>query len=89
MQSQKRNVSAELKKYYNSQSVKQVLFQINHLKNPFGFKTFQPFRKYHRYYSLRTADAFPVVASLPPLFFGLEGEKRGPEMRLLFAGYRY
>ena len=39
--------------------------------------------------SLRTADAFPVVASLPPkiatLF--LEGEKRRPEMRLLFAGY--
>ena len=31
--------------------------------NPFGFKTFQPFRKYHRYYSLRTAGAFPVVAS--------------------------
>ena len=33
--------------------------------------------------SLRTADAFPVVASL--LFS--EGEKRRPEMRLLFAGY--
>ena len=32
--------------------------------------------------SLRTADAFPVVASLPP-----EGEKQRPEMRLLFAGY--
>ena len=32
--------------------------------------------------SLRTADAFPVVASLPP-----EGEKRRPEMRLLLAGY--
>ena len=30
------------------------------------------------YTSLRTADAFPVVAS--------EGEKRRPEMRLLFAG---
>ena len=30
--------------------------------------------------SLRTADAFPVVAS--------EGEKRRPEMRLLFAGYQ-
>ena len=25
-------VSEELKKYYNSQSVKQVLFQINHLR---------------------------------------------------------
>ena len=35
-------------------------------------------RKYNRRHgwtSLRTADAFPVV------------EKRGPEMRLLFAGY--
>ena len=32
--------------------------------------------------SLRTADAFPVVASL---YFS-EGEKRRPEMRLLFAG---
>ena len=32
-------------------------------------------------HSLQTADAFPVVASLPP-----EGEKRRPEMRLLFAG---
>ena len=31
------------------------------------------------YSSLRTADAFPVVASLP----------RRPEMRLLFAGYPY
>ena len=31
--------------------------------------------------SLRSADAFPVVASLPP-----EGEKRRPEMRLRFAG---
>ena len=29
--------------------------------------------------SLRTADAFPVVASLPP-------KKRRPEMRLQFAG---
>ena len=62
--------------------------------------------------SLRTADAFPVVASLPPKnrsdwptskqevlrhgnrfaarvrrrYFS-EGEKRRPEMRLLFAGY--
>ena len=37
--------------------------------------------------SLRTADAFPVVASLPPKnsYFS-EGEKRRPEMRLLFAG---
>ena len=33
--------------------------------------------------SLRTADAFPVVAST--LFS--EGEKRRLEMRLLFAGY--
>ena len=36
--------------------------------------------------SLRTADAFPVVASLPPKNFFLEGEKRRPEMHLLFAG---
>ena len=38
-------------------------------------------------HSLRTADAFPVVASLPPKnsYFS-EGEKRRPEMRLLFAG---
>ena len=38
--------------------------------------------------SLRTADAFPVGASLPPKnnYFS-EGEKRRPEMRLLFAGY--
>ena len=35
--------------------------------------------------SLRTADAFPVVASLPPKNFS-EGEKRRPEMRLRFAG---
>ena len=35
--------------------------------------------------SLRTADAFPVVASLPSNFS--EGEKRRPEMRLVFAGY--
>ena len=37
--------------------------------------------------SLRTADAFLVVASLPPktAIFS-EGEKRRPEMRLLFAG---
>ena len=37
--------------------------------------------------SLRTADAFPNVASLPPKnsYFS-EGEKRRPEMRLLFAG---
>ena len=31
--------------------------------------------------SLRTADAFPVYFS--------KGEKRRPEMRLLFAGYIY
>ena len=38
--------------------------------------------------SLRTADAFPVVASLPPKNNSfLEGEKRRPEMRLLFACY--
>ena len=36
--------------------------------------------KVHATHSLRTADAFPVVASLPP-------KKRQPEMRLLFAGY--
>ena len=36
--------------------------------------------------SPRTADAFPVVASLPPKNSTEEGEKRGPEMRLLFAG---
>ena len=39
--------------------------------------------------SLRTADAFPVVASIRPkiaLLFS-EGEKRRPEMRLLFSGY--
>ena len=37
--------------------------------------------------SLRTADAFPVVASLPPKnsYFS-EGEKRRPEMRLRLAG---
>ena len=33
---------------------------------------------------MRTADAFPVVASLPPKTF-LEREKRRPEMRLPFA----
>ena len=33
-------------------------------------------------HSLRTADAFPFVASLPP-----KGGKRRPEMRPLFAGY--
>ena len=32
--------------------------------------------------SLRTTDVFPVVASLP------EEEKRRPEIRLLFAGYK-
>ena len=32
--------------------------------------------------SLRTADVFPVVASLP-----LAGEKRRPEIHLLFSGY--
>ena len=31
--------------------------------------------------SLQTADAFPVVASLPP-----KGEKQRPEMCLLFTG---
>ena len=38
--------------------------------------------------SLRTTNAFPVVTSLPPKssYFS-EGEKRRPEMRLLFAGY--
>ena len=51
--------------------------------------------------SLRTADVFPVVASLPPKnnacepdrqidfrerYFS-EGEKRRPEIRLRFAGY--
>ena len=36
--------------------------------------------------SLRKADAFPVVASLSPKNFS-EGEKRRPEMRLLFACY--
>ena len=42
--------------------------------------------------SLRTADVFPVVASLPPKnnnnnnsYFS-EGEKRRPEIRLRFAG---
>ena len=35
-----------------------------------------------RYSSLRTADVFPVVASLPP-----KREKQRPEIRLLFAGY--
>ena len=40
-------------------------------------------------HSLRTADVFPVVASLPPenSYFS-EGEKRRSEMRLLFAGKR-
>ena len=38
--------------------------------------------------SLRTADAFPVVASFPlKNSYFPEGEKRRPEMRLLFAGY--
>ena len=37
----------------------------------------------HFVVSLRTADAFPVVASLPPKNI----EKRRPEMRLLFVGY--
>ena len=36
----------------------------------------------HCFPSLRTADAFPVVAFS-------EGEKRRPEMRLLFAGYGF
>ena len=37
--------------------------------------------------SLRSADVFPVVASLPPkMVFGPEGEKRRPEIRLRFAG---
>ena len=35
--------------------------------------------------SLRTADAFPVVASLPPKE-EKEEETRRPEMRMLFAG---
>ena len=38
--------------------------------------------------SLRRADAFPVVASLPlKNSYFPDGEKRRPEMRLLFAGY--
>ena len=48
--------------------------------------------------SLRTADVFPVVASLPPKnnaceperqnnFYFSKGEKRRPEIRLRFAGY--
>ena len=38
--------------------------------------------------SLRTADAFPVVTSLPlKNSYFPEGEKRRPEMGLLFAGY--
>ena len=37
-------------------------------------------------YSLRTADAFLVVASLPSK--SEEAEMRRPEMRLLFAGYQ-
>ena len=36
--------------------------------------------KVHATHSLGTADAFTVVASLPPM-------KRRPEMRLLFPGY--
>ena len=47
-------------------------------------------KKHHRYLnpSLRTADAFPVVTSLPPKnsYFS-EREKRRPEMRLWFTGY--
>ena len=35
--------------------------------------------------SLRSADAFPVVASLP--LKNTKGEKRRLEMRLRFAGY--
>ena len=44
---------------------------------------------YSQTFSLRTADAFPVVASLPPKnsYFS-EGEKQRPEMRLRFAGYQ-
>ena len=38
-------------------------------------------------YSLRTADAFPVVAFLP-LKNSVCEEKRRPEMRLLFVGYQ-
>ena len=41
-----------------------------------------------QYSSLRTADVFPVVASLPPKNFS-EGEKRRLEIRLLFAGYQH
>ena len=46
---------------------------------------------YKRAYTIacEAPDAFPVVASLPPKnrrYFS-EGEKRRPEMRLLFAGY--
>ena len=38
---------------------------------------------------MRTADAFLVVTSLPPKnSYFLEEERRGQEMRLLFAGYR-
>ena len=38
--------------------------------------------------SLRIEDAFPVVPSLPPKNSCFsEGERRRPEMRLLFAGY--
>ena len=36
------------------------------------------------YYTLRSADVFPVVASLP----SFPDEKRRPEIRLRFAGYR-
>ena len=36
--------------------------------------------------SLRTADVFPVVDSLPPKNNFSEGEKRRPEISLLFAG---
>ena len=37
---------------------------------------------------LRTADAFPVVASLPPKIIAIfRRERRRPKMRLLFAGY--
>ena len=36
--------------------------------------------------NLRTADAFPVVASLLPKKKNSEVEKRRPEMHLLFGG---
>ena len=57
--------------------------------NRFSSNAYEFYRREMRFHlrksvvtSLRTADIFPVVASLPP-----REEKRQPKIRLLFAGY--